>query len=247
MSAITDSIGATVGVITAMGALGTAAFGLVDASKAFGGGASRYGLKYVFRALKPYEGALHRANSAWRLGVEANWINGVDKAVQKDAVKTLIRLGLRSSMSEALAAAGGVDPTALHDAMIAIETGHTLTPQQADVFGRFNAVVDAHMDAGFERGDQRYRNAAKLFAAAVSVGLAWWAAYIMWRAQLPIARPVTGALGPSGHATILDFFDSPLFGAATVAGLLAVPIAPIAKDLASSLQAAAKAVTAVDR
>ncbi len=81
MSAITDSIGATVGVITAMGALGTSAFGLVDASKAFGGGASRYGLKYVFRALKPYEAALHNANSGWRLAVEANWINGVDKAV----------------------------------------------------------------------------------------------------------------------------------------------------------------------
>ena len=50
-----------------MGALGTAAFGLVDASKAFGGGASRYGLRYVFRALKPYAGALNNANSAWRL------------------------------------------------------------------------------------------------------------------------------------------------------------------------------------
>ncbi len=41
------------------------------------------------------------------------------------------------------------------------------------------------------------------------------------------------------------FLLAPVLGGDLV-GLLAVPVAPIAKDLASSLQAAAKAVTAVD-
>ena len=116
-----------------------------------------------------------------------------------------------------------------------METGQKLTPGQADLFGRFNAVIDASMDAGFERGDQQYRNAAKVAAGVFSLILAWAAAYLLRdsNVKLPVATPAN-----------TPFFGSPLFQWASLIGLLAVPVAPIAKDLASSLQAAAKAVQA---
>ena len=236
-AAWTDSIAATVSVITAMGALGTASFGLVDATKAFFGGVSNFGLRFVFRALKPFAGALTHANREWRMVVRANWINGRPKDEQKEVVKTLIRLGLRAENADHLAKAGGVDPKALKDAMTALETGQKLTPVQADVFGRFNAVIDASMDAGFERGDQQYRNASKVAAGLFSLGLSWWAAYLLRHAPLSVASNLPASTAANG-----GFIFSPLFWWASLVGLLAVPVAPIAKDLASSLQAAAKAV-----
>ena len=42
-----------------------------------------------------------------------------------------------------------------------------------------------------------------------------------------------------------DYFTSAQFGAAVLVGLIATPLAPIAKDLASSLAAAAGAVKSV--
>jgi len=47
--------------ITAIGALGTASFALVDASKALDGGASNFGNKILREALARFEPALERA------------------------------------------------------------------------------------------------------------------------------------------------------------------------------------------
>jgi hypothetical protein len=227
MASWTDAVGVTVSIITAMGALGTAAFGVIDATKAFGGGISNIGFSSVLEALGPYKPALDRATLDWRATLRANWINGVAKEDQKTAAKTLIRLGISSTNVQALAGAGGVDPVVLSRVLAAIESGQPLSVPDAQVFGRLNAVIDAAMDAGFERGDQQYRNASKLAAGVLSVFLAWWAAFLL-RDAPPSTLPVE--------------IGAHLFWWATLVGVLAVPVAPVAKDLASSLQSAAAAV-----
>lgn len=233
MSQVTDALATTVSVITAMGALGTAAFGLVDATKAFAGGVSNIGFGAILGALRPFDAALDQATPDWRATLRANWINGVAKEDQKTAAKTLIRLGISATNVDALATAGHVDQADLRRALTAIEKGAPLSIADAQLFGRLNAVIDAVMDAGYELGDQRYRNACKLIAGLVAIGLAAWAGFLV--KDLPIVATLKSQP---------DYIGSRLFWWALFAGAVSVPVAPIAKNLASSLQDAATAVTA---
>src|SRR5207249_4183215 len=82
----------------AASALGTAAYGLVDASKAFGGGISNAGFSHIREAVVPLIGAPEPA-AAQMFGRKdvlatllANWLNGVPKADQKAAAKSLIHM-----------------------------------------------------------------------------------------------------------------------------------------------------------
>lgn len=233
MSNVTDALAATVSAITAIGALGTAAFGLVDATKIFGGGVSNIGFGSIDHALSPFKSALESATVDWRATLRANWINGMAKEDQKTAAKTLIRLGISSTNVDALALAGHVDQADFRNALDAIGTGAPLSVAQAQVFGRFNAVIDAVMDAGYELGEQRYRNACKLIAGVIAIGLALWAGSLIRDLPLPISLH-----GPN------NYIGSHLFWWALFVGAISVPVAPIAKNLASSLQDAASAVTA---
>lgn len=218
------SLGDATAAITAIGGLGTAAFGLVDATKAFDGGMSNFGFGHVKKALQPFASALRVANSDWLLTIRANWINGMAKDDQKTAAKSLVRLGLNSKNAAAMAAAGRVDPAQLTAIVTAIETGGALTPADANVLGRFNAAIDAAMDTGFERGDQQYRNACRLAAGVIAVAL-------------------------SIAASVLQHHRWALhdIAVAVLIGLVATPLAPVAKDIASSLQTAASAVQPVKK
>jgi hypothetical protein len=164
------------------------------------------------------------ANSDWLLTIRANWINGMAKDDQKTAAKSLVRLGLNSKNAAAMAAAGRIDPVQLTAIVTAIETGAALTPTDANVLGRFNAAIDAAMDAGFERGDQQYRNACRLAAGVIAVAL-------------------------SVAASVLQHHRWALhdIAVAVLIGLVATPLAPVAKDIASSLQTAASAVQSVKK
>jgi hypothetical protein len=214
------------GAIAAIGALGTAAFGLVDASKAFWGGPSNFGFGFIKECLAPFASALAIADSSGAHGrdafmntLKANWLNGVPMADQKATAKALIHLGVTTANAPALAAATGLDATKLTAVATKIQAGNTLLPDEVTLFGRFDAIVSAKLDTGFQRADQRYRNAAKALSFGVSVvlGLA--------------AAPILGA----------DI------GEGLLVGIVATPLAPIAKDLSSSLAAATKAIGAVKR
>jgi hypothetical protein len=235
MGNLTNSLATTVAVITAMGAFGTAAFGLVDATKAIWGGISNVGFGSVLKALEPFTEALNGGSTFWKDTLKANWINGMAKEDQKTAAKTLIRLGLPSADMTKLGALANLAPTALQTAMNSIKTGTALTLADTQTFGQLNAVIDAAMDAGFERGDQAYRNACKLAAMIAAVVLAIWAGWLVRD------LPAVAALVKGSHS----YWDSRLFLWSIFVGVASVPIAPIAKDLASSLQAAASAVTSV--
>lgn len=204
--------------IIAIGALGTAAFGLVDASKAFRGGVSNRGFGFIRGALAPFDVALTNAlgeGCDWRALMRAHWVNGRPKDEQKAIAVSLIQLGLTPETAPAIAPAGQVAPEALGAVVVALTNGIELTPEQLNVLGRFKATIEARIDAAYERADQVYRNTARLAAGVVAVLLALAAAYI--------AR-------------------SENYLAAFLIGLVAVPMAPIARDLASALSTAARAL-----
>jgi hypothetical protein len=212
-----------VAMISAIGALGTAAFSLVDATKALGGGVSRIGLSDLERAAGRYTAALEHALGKdernapqWKYAVAAHWMNGRPRDEQKAMLKGLVRLGLSAESAAAIAGPAHVDPARLQLAAQKLEQGAELEPADIQVLGRLDASVEAQLDAAFDRADQKYRNWSRVAAAFAAVGLALVAAWAFDQLERwPIALFV---------------------------GLLAVPFAPIAKDLASSLQAAASAL-----
>lgn len=222
MIADTLSLSIVSSAIVAVGALGTAAFGLVDTLKMLpGGGISRAGFKFIRQTIlrlcpevKSFDGTgLSREAVLYTL--KSHWINGTATSDQVSIAKSVIKLRLTPDTSDALAKATGVDATMLSTVAASIISGTALTPQQNDLYGRFDLLLTTLLDQAYQRADQRYRNAAKSLAIPVAVGL-----------SLAAALP-TKAVTPS---------------LAVILGLVATPIAPIAKDLASGLTAAMQAV-----
>lgn len=227
-------------VVLAIGGLGTASFGLVDACKGIAGGISNLGLGDIKKVVRPLivggDGAIpesHRVpapsfNSVW-FTLRANWLNGMALGDQKAAAKALIKLNLTTTNAANLAKRTGTDAGLLTSiAQKITPTPQTsadgkpiqLTPAESDAFGRFDVALSALLDQAYQRADQRYRNSAKLLAFVFAIVLA-----------LVGARLVYGV-------------DAP-YGPAFIAGLLATPLAPVAKDLASSIQAGAKVAQAL--
>ncbi len=216
--------------IAAVAALGTASYGFVDASKSVYGGISRAGFVYIRSAVRwlfPQDASVNDKQTPLSLGavldtLYANWINGTPMADQKAIAKSLIKLRLSPANAAFLAGKVGVDPAILTSVATKISTGAALTSSEADVFGRFDLLLSTALDEGYQRADQRYRNWCKAMAIPVSV--------------------ILGALGGwaiSGLSYAV-YIQSDLFYEALVAGLVATPLAPVAKDLSSAVQAATK-------
>lgn len=213
-------------IVLAIGALGTAAYGLVDVSKGFGGGISNRGFGDITKVISKFIPALSsqdKSDTALSLSsvlttLRANWLNGMALADQKAVAKALIKLNLTPERAGAMAAAAGVDGDVLKRVATKLSTGESLTQPETDVYGRFDLLLSAMLDQGYQRGDQRYRNSAKLLAVPVAVGLA--------------------LLG--GWAISQNGFTPADAWRACIGGLLATPLAPVAKDVASAIQAGTK-------
>jgi hypothetical protein len=220
------NLGNLVNLITAVGGLGTAAMGLVDTTKSFGGGPSNFGFGYIESSLAPFVDALASTSApfgkyAILRKLKADWLNGVAKEDQKAKAKSLINLGLSQAGATALANVAAVDPAMLQSAMQKTGNGQAATPEEATVLKQFDDILTAVLDTAYERGDQKYRNASKFLAMATSVVLAGVGGAIVFG---------------------IDRWDLAI---CLVAGLIATPLAPVAKDLASALQTAVTAVSAI--
>jgi hypothetical protein len=209
--------------IAAVGALGTAAFGLVDAFKVLpGGGISSAGFKFIRQAifnLVPDVASLNgtglsRDSIVYTL--QSQWINGTAAAAQINIAKSLIKLRLTPDTATALAKATGVDAGILSQIAASIQSATPLTTPQTDVYGRFDLLLTTLLDQAYQRADQRYRNVAKFAAIPMAVALAVIAARV-------IPNQVT-------------------YSQAVLIGLIATPIAPVAKDIASAISTAAQAI-----
>ncbi len=208
--------------VAAVGALGAASVGLVDATKFARGGVSNAGYRALQAGLKPYAAAFRKAIGAdWEDGFRNAWLNGAAKADQLSGARNYIRLGLAQSTVDDLTPVIPVDVKAFRTAVGKIEAGKPLTPQEFDLVGRFDASVDARLGAAYDRAEQIYRSGARTAAGGVSIGLAllaWW---------------------------IVLAADAKYFGLSLLAGIVAVPIAPVIKDLLSALSASASAAKAL--
>lgn len=216
------------GFIAAAGALGTAAYGLVDASKALRGGISNVGFGDIRTAITPLIGTTG-PGSPRVFGkqdvlatLHANWLNGMAKADQKAVAKSLIRMGITPENAQRLADETGVDAATLRSVAQKIRDGTALQENEVSVLGRFDAIISAVLDEAYERADQRYRNYCKAAALGVSLVLSIAGAGLIYAASEPHWL-LEGAL----------------------VGLISTPLAPVAKDLSTALNAAVKAVAVV--
>jgi hypothetical protein len=148
--------------------------------------------------------------------LQSQWINGTATTDQINIAKSLIKLRLTPETAAALASATGVDAAILSEIAASIRSGTALTPEQSDVYGRFDLLLTTLLDQAYQRADQRYRNWAKFAAVPIAVVLA-----------LIAARVAPDQIKPM-QAVLL--------------GLIATPIAPVAKDISSAIATAAQAV-----
>ena len=210
-------------MIAAIGALGTAAFGLVDTFKMLpGGGISRAGFKFIRRTIQnlaPKVASLDGSGlspDSMQFTLLSQWINGTATTDQVNIAKSLIKLRLTPDTATALANATGVDANVLSQVAGNIRTGTALTTTQSDVYGRFDLLLTTMLDQAYQRADQRYRNAAKSLAVPVAVILALVARHVL-----------------NNQISHLE---------AILIGLIATPIAPVAKDLSTAISKAAQAL-----
>lgn len=231
-SALTANLGS---VIVAIGALGTASFGLVDVLKTLpNGGISHAGWSFIETAVGSLFAGQRRAGASGDVQrlfdtLHGNWINGTALADQKAIAKSLIKLRLNDATAAGFAAATGVDADVLKSVATRMATGQALDPDEMNVLGRFDLALTAILDSGYQHADQCYRNWSKLAAMVISTLLA-----------------LTGGFAVSTQAH-LDYLFSAEMWMAVLAGLLATPIAPVSKDLSSGLAAGIKVAQALRR
>ncbi|MEK7403115.1 MAG: hypothetical protein AABZ80_12240 [Gemmatimonadota bacterium] len=200
--------------ILATGALGTAAFGVVEALKFTPLGNAGFGV--AMRQLGSLVEALHVAyGDEYR-----DLLRGQYRAEDRELLARTLRQGVRVGTTDANAGSitrflGSIDQTKLAAAIHAAETGADLSSEQRNVIGRFELAADARIDAALTLARARYVDSARVAASVVALTLAL----------------IVGANMPD--VTMVQAF---------IVGLAAVPLAPIAKDVASGIQAAAKAL-----
>jgi hypothetical protein len=222
-------------IITAIGGLGTAAFGLVDSTKVLGGGVNRIGFGSISDAIKKLTpgapgAGLSQANIVAPL--RANWFSGTDLASQKSIAKSLIKQGLCTSNAAAMAAATGVDATVLGSVATKISSGTALAANETDVFARFDFILTAMLDQVYQHSSQIYTNWTRVVAAMFAVVLALVGGWTLFSNVHP------------GDPNAIYWGTSDMW-LAFIAGVLATPLAPIAKDLSSALATAVNTMQAI--
>jgi hypothetical protein len=207
-----DNLGAAV---LAAGALGTAAFGIVEGMKGwrFLGEAGSTTLAKMIAMLFD---ALRVAYGADVMDLLRAQYRGDSDELAR-VIRQGTRLGLLPKNAAALATAlGVVTPEDLVDAVKAIEAGVELTPKQKNVIGRFELAVDARIEAAITLALDRYKRTVIVTASFIAIFIALFVG-----AQLNVPR--------------LE---------ALLVGIAAVPLAPVAKDVAAAVKAAATALRA---
>jgi len=199
--------------VVAAGALGTAAFGIVEASKWISV-VGEAGFGSAMRVLGPLSRTLEVAYGKQYDDV----LRGQYRGSGRDLARTL-RQGVRAGLSASNAAEvasflGSVDPAALGAAVSAIERSGDLALPERGVIGRYELAADARIDAALAIAQARYVGVVRVLSSLVAIA---------------IALAVGDAMSVPWQSSIL-------------VGIAAVPLAPIAKDVASGIQAASKAI-----
>lgn len=224
-------------IISAIAGLGTAAFGLLEALKPFFSFINRIGLRgiqsTVARLTPPEAGAKPPLNALPGDGIlrtiGANWINGRDLASQKAIAKSLIKLHLSAGNAAQVAAVANVDPALLTAVAQSTVSGAALTPEQSDAWSRFDLIVTAMLDECYQCSDQLFRNWMRAMAAGLAVILAIAGGYML------------------DGGWVQFWSNRHDVGLAVLVGLLATPLAPVAKDITTALATAVNTLQVVKK
>jgi hypothetical protein len=163
--------------------------------------------------------------------LKANWYNGTDLGNQKSIAKSLIKMGLSEGNAANLATATGVNAAALKSVAKKISSGTKLETDESDVFARFDFGLTALIDELYQHADQVYRNWTRILAAAIAITLALVGGWTLH-----------GNLDPTN-----GYWGSNDMAIALIVGLLATPLAPIAKDLSTALSTAVNTLQLVKK
>jgi hypothetical protein len=198
-------------IVLATGALGTAAFGIIEALKWTRLGHAGFGsiTKLLGPLLNTYAIAY---GPDWERLLRAQYRG--DRAELARVLRQGVRVGLTTDNAPDLANfLGTVDPAELSEAATRAAQGDELPAELRNVLGRFELAVDSRIDAALALAREHYTGTARVAASAVALGIA-----------------ITVGI------MLNDLFRAVLVGVA------AVPLAPIAKDLVSALQATSAAL-----
>lgn len=209
-------------IVGSAGVLGTAAMGVVELFKSTR--LPPIGFWRLERDLRWAEGPLTVAYGRDYLPLlKSLYRNGRSNGELPRILRQGLRVGLTADNAEALEQQLSHNPQGLLQPVAAKSAaGQLLADDERNILGRFELAVDARIDAALSLSERAYVNGLRWRATLVSMGLAL-AAYL-W--VIPPEQTTANGLAP-----------------ALLIGLLAVPIAPIAKDIAKGLQAATSALS----
>lgn len=210
-------------IILAIGALGTAAYGIVDGLKLFGIGSIGFGKISSFlgpNLMKSLESVYGKDCKQLLI---AQYIKGRG---QGDLVSTLrqgFKLGLpKLDLNQISNEFPEMDIEGLSGAADAVREGRDPEENEQIALARFDIVIDTKIEAAMALAESKYVNSIKLISAFVAVAIS---IFVSWK------------LSPLG-----DSSSSIIYG--VIIGLLAIPISPVAKDLAKAVTAAKDAYKA---
>lgn len=243
-------------IIAAVGALGVAAYGAVESigktlfvfdTPWFGVGKRSWGLPYVGfsnirRLVKPLEPALKIAyGDGYETIIKQQYRDGRSQGKAPETIRQGVRLGLPFlSLGQAtavIAATWGMDKARaveLAAALTGEKTPEAPTPSPDEIkayqtlAGRFSTALDTRVDAAFALAEQVYGTRARIWAGVVAIALS-----LGYH-----AATTSGAPGSASNPTGGWFV-------AFLIGLVAVPLAPAAKDLATSISDALGALSKI--
>ena len=200
-------------IILATGALGTAAFGIVEALKWTRLGEA--GFRAILKVLGPIIELLRTA-----YGPDfQNLLRAQYRGDQRDLTRVIrqgVRVGLTAAnANQAARFLGMIDGERLTEAARQVEEGQELSAELRNVLGRFELAVDTRIDAALMLAKSRYVGATRVTSSILAILIA---------------------------VAVGVFLGEGYMFQAILVGIAAVPLAPVAKDLVSALQSASKAI-----
>jgi len=203
--------------VLAAGAVGTASMGIVEGFKSTKW--SPIGFSKLTKSISWADAALNKAygkesKTLLESLYRVNRTSGDLPRILRQGVRIGLDQNNAAEMEETLL---GADSKQLQGVAKKVAEGTDLDTTEKNILGRFEVAADARIDAALALAERAYSNGIRYRAFFIAQGLAFGAVF---------------AIGP----------DSKKIITALIIGLVAVPLAPIAKDVAKGFQSAVKAI-----
>lgn len=210
-------MGEITSLILAAGALGASASGIVEILKKSFNKIGEAGFEELEISLKPFDELLTSAFGAGHNALLRAQYKSDDSTLLPKTLSRGIRAGLReeNAVSAASAIGNAVDGEVLKATAKSLVAGNDLSDTERRALGIFEISVEARIEAGMAAATSNYVGTIRCYAMLVAIVLAIAAAIIISY--------------ENGR------FDALITLKAAIVGVVAVPLAPVYKDVASAL------------